>query len=73
MPLDSFFDYRKERIDWNIHFCLWPKKSVMSGKRIWFECGYRGVVMITGPGEPVFITRWLTKEEFLMSRLRGII
>jgi hypothetical protein len=29
--------------------------------------------MITGPGEPVFEYRWLSKEEFVVAGLKGIL
>lgn len=73
MPLDDFFTYRKESISWKYTRCWWPKKSSISKKPLWGKKAYKGVLMITGPGDPVFITHWLSKEEFLMSRLRGRI
>lgn len=71
MPLDGFFLYNIERINWKFTLCLWPRKSSMSNTSLWGKHAYKGVLMITGPGEPVFITHWITKEEFLMARLRG--
>lgn len=73
MPLDDFFSYRKERIDWQVKFCWWPRKCSISKKNLWGKIAYKGTLMITGPGDPVFIVHWLSKEEFLLSRIRGTI
>lgn len=66
---DPFWD----RATWKYKFAFFPKQCVISKKRIWFECAYKGTRMITGPGEPVFEYRWLTKEEFLIGRIKGIV
>jgi hypothetical protein len=29
--------------------------------------------MITGPGEPIFEYKWLTKEEYLLAAIKGKI
>jgi hypothetical protein len=73
MPIDDFFNYKKERVDWKYKLCLWPRKSSISRKILWGKRAYRGVLMITGPGDPVFITHWVSKEEFLLGRLRGTL
>jgi hypothetical protein len=73
MPLDDFFSYRKDRVYWKYTRCLWPRKSSISGKWIWWRHAYKGVLILHGPGDPVYITHWLTTDEFLLSRLRGTL
>lgn len=75
MPLDSLTDDRFKRwcLGWSKKFSLLPRRCFYSNKLIWFKFAYEGVAMITGPGEPVVITRWISKDEFLFAKLRGII
>ena len=73
MLLDNVFQYGVKRINWKYTFCLWPRKSSIGNKIIWGKHAYKGVLMIAGPGDPVFITYWITKEEFLIEKLRGRI
>jgi hypothetical protein len=61
------------RSTWEYKFVLWPKYCEISNRRIWLEYAYKGTRMIAGPGEPVFEYKWLTKEEFLLARLKGIL
>ena len=80
MPLDElvykplFFQrefYR--RAYWQLKFVWWPRRCDLSDKRIWLKRAYRGIRVITGPGEPVYEYRWLTKESFTVAALGGII
>jgi len=64
---DPFWD----RATWEYTFTLWPRTCEISNSRIWFKKAYKGTRMITGPGEPVFEYRWLTKESFVFRQLRG--
>lgn len=61
------------RATWYLKFAWWPKRCDRSGKRIWLTRAYYGVVMFTGPGSPVFEYRWLTRDEFIMGKLRGTL
>jgi hypothetical protein len=66
---DPFWD----RAFWKYIFVLWPRRSEITNKIIWFKKAYKGTRMIAGPGEPVFEYKWLTKEEFIILSLKGII
>lgn len=66
---DPFWD----RSTWQYKFALWPHKCSISGKHIWLEGAYKGTRIITGPGTPVIEYRWLSKESFIIARLKGII
>ncbi len=67
------YDHFWDRADWYYKFAWWPCRCEISKKRIWLKRAYKGIRMITGPGDPVFIIKWLTKEEFLFQRLKGNI
>ena len=80
MPLDELmyrplFSQREffRRAHWQLKFVLWPQHCDLSDKKIWLKRAYRGTVVITGPGEPVYECRWLTKESFTVAALGGII
>jgi len=66
---DPFWD----RASWQYKFAIFPKRCNISKKTIWFKYAYKGTRMITGPGEPIFEYRWLTKEEFVVARLKGVV
>jgi hypothetical protein len=70
---DEEYDLFRKDVEWELRFFLWPRKCYYSNQWIWLKTGYRGTRMITGPGDPVFLHRWLTKEEFLMGILKGKI
>lgn len=71
--MDETYDPFWDRATWQYKFALWPRKCDISNNRIWFKTAYKGTRMITGPGEPVFEYRWLSKEEFILGKLKGII
>jgi hypothetical protein len=80
MPLDTMghqplFSQREfyRRAYWELKFVLWPQRCDLSDKRIWMTRAYRGTRVITGPGDPVYEYRWLTKESFTVAALGGII
>ena len=69
----GIYDPFWNRAIWQYKFAIFPEQCNISKKTIWFKYAYKGTRIITGPGEPVFEYRWLTKEEFVVSRLRGVI
>ncbi|CAB4126004.1 hypothetical protein UFOVP181_234 [uncultured Caudovirales phage] len=68
---ETEFFYR--RATWEKTFVLWPRTCDQSGKRIWLEYAYKGTRMITGPGDPVFLFRWVNRKEYVFAQLKGII
>jgi hypothetical protein len=68
--LDDFF---YNRAVWYLKFAWLPTRCDLSNKLIWFKVAYKGTAMFTGPGNPVFDNRWVTKEDFLFARLKGKI
>lgn len=73
MPLDLFATYELHRFHWYEKFSLLPRYCSVTGKRIWFRKGMKGVRMITGPGDPVFIYKWIDKKQFLLEKLKGTV
>jgi hypothetical protein len=73
MPLDQSFNYYYHRFHWYEKFAWWPQKCMVTGKRIWFERAMKGVQLITGPGDPVIILKWMDKKQFLFEKLKGTI
>ncbi len=75
MPLDSLTDssFKRWCLGWQIKLSLIPRRCYYTNKIIWLEFAYVGTAMQTGPGEPVFITRWVSRNEFLIAKLKGII
>lgn len=59
------------RAQWNLRFCLIPRRCRVNKKSIWLRYAYRGVAMWTGPGEPAYEVHWVSKEEFLFGRIAG--
>lgn len=65
-------DYVKHsRFEWRERFIWWPKKSHVSGRRIWFKRAWYGTKLIAGPAgtTPVKIERWLTDDEYMWNQL----
>jgi hypothetical protein len=77
MPLDSLMwtdhTFKRRCIGWNLKFCILPKRCHYTGKYLWLTKAYRGVAMITGPGEPVFEYRWCERKEYLFLKIKGVI
>lgn len=73
MPLDNTFNYKLDQYHWYEKFAVFPKTCTVTGKQIWFRKGMKGVRMITGPGDPVFIYQWIDKKQFLLEKVKGTI
>lgn len=75
MPLDNLFDNQFKRwcLGWELKTSLYPRRCFYSNKLIWLEIAYKGTAMIPGPGEPVFIDRWISRNEFLIAKIKGLI
>ena len=55
----------------NLKWSLWPRRCHASGKLLWFTQSYRAMFVITGPGDPAIWTRWYSREEMLVLKLKG--
>jgi hypothetical protein len=54
-----------------LKFVWLPKQCGISGKSIWLTHAYKLTAMYTGPGEPVFETRWHDRHEHLVWKIKG--
>lgn len=64
----SGFDTRAK---WKLAFVWWPSRCDITDKRLWLCMAYRGTAMWTGPGDPVYETRWHEKNEHLIWEIKG--
>ena len=59
------------RAEWQLRRVTWPQRCEISGRRLWpGTWAYRGRAMYTGPGEPVFETRWHDCAEHIVWQLK---
>ena len=71
--MDRTHDPFLNRAKWNLAFAWVPHRCYISNKWVWFDLGYQGTAVWTGPGDPVTEIKWLTKEEYLIGLLKGKI
>ena len=77
MPLDNrmYVDHGDDifyrRAVWYKKFVWFPRRCVLSDELIWLTFAYKGTAMFTGPGDPIFERKWISKEHFLFARLAG--
>jgi hypothetical protein len=78
MPVDSIvwsYDndsvWRNHCLGWHKEFCFIPRRCYYSKKVLWLKNVYKGTAMWTGPGEPVFESRWCDTKEFLLQQIKG--
>ena len=71
MP-ENYSDKRfLERALINLKWCVWPRCCHVSGKLLWFTQAWHAIYVITGPGDPAIWTRWYSREEMLVLKLKG--
>jgi hypothetical protein len=53
-------------------YLWWPRRCDITGKRLWLTCAYRGIIIWTGPGNPIDIeeVRYYDTAEYLMQQLK---
>ena len=56
--------------DWSLKLCWRPQTCFLTGQQLWGQIAYHGVRLITGPGTPVKNHYWVSKNEFLLWRLK---
>jgi hypothetical protein len=62
--------FPRHKISTQLKFCLWPRRCYISGKRLWLKKAYKETAMWTGPGDPVYESRWYDRYEFIMLTLK---
>jgi hypothetical protein len=60
-----------KRAQYRLRFVWWPKRCNISGKWLWLCFAYQGEVRWTGPGEPVYETRYHSTVEHMIWLLKG--
>jgi len=50
---------------------LVPRRCHVSGKWMWLTHAYCADYIISGPGDPAIWTRWYSREEMLVLKLKG--
>ena len=53
-----------------LKFAWWPRRCYLTNKLVWLKFGYKMTRMITGPGEPIYQTRWHDKDEHIIWQLK---
>lgn len=56
---------------WEYKLCWLPRRCFLSGKKLWGKQAYVGVRYIHGPGKPIEDVYWISKEEFIIWKLKG--
>jgi len=53
------------RCTWRRKFTWLPHRSLASNRFIWCKPAWQGLEMLTGPGDTLVLTYWLTPEEYV--------
>ena len=68
-------EYSEERfLKWartDLKWSLWPRRCHSSSRWLWLTLAYRAQYIITGPGDPAVWTRWYSRTEMLVLKLKG--
>ena len=59
-----------ERADTELKWSIWPRRCRVSGCWIWLTRAYRVEFIIRGPGDPAIWTRWYSRPEMLLLKLK---
>jgi len=78
VPLDGNMGYQSHtfeeafllRARWTLKFAWWPKRCILSNRRIWLEHAYRGVAVWMGPGSDAVEINWAESTEYLIWSLK---
>lgn len=57
--------------NWKLTLCWRPQTCFLTGKQLWGKKAYRGLRLISGPGEPVEEWYWIDKKQFVLWSLKG--
>lgn len=73
MP-DQYDDRRFLSQGYNqLTWSLWPRRCHVSKKWLWLTLAYRAMYAISGPGDPAVWTRWYSRKEMLVLKLKGVV
>lgn len=66
---DAFWN----RAVWEYTFVLWPQRCEVTNRILFLEYAYKGTAVWTGPGTPAYEYKWLSKNEYLVAAIKGLI
>ena len=58
------------RAETELKWSLWPRRCHASGRWLWLTQAYCAMFIISGPGDPAIWTRWYSRPEMLMLKLK---
>ena len=64
---ERFLERARPELNWS----LWPRRCHSSGRHLWLTQAYRARYVIKGPGDDAVWTRWYSREEMLVLKLKG--
>ena len=64
---ERFLERARPELKWS----LWPRRCHSSGRHLWLTQAYRARYVIKGPGDDAVWTRWYSREEMLVLKLKG--
>jgi hypothetical protein len=68
---DEYDDQRfLQRAQTELTWSLWPRRCHVSGRWLCLTLAYYAEYIISGPGDPAVWTRWYSREEMLMLKLK---
>lgn len=69
---DSLGMWGLKRISkWELKFNFLPRRCRLSNKLLWLTYSYKGIYMLTGPGDTIFDKCYIEKSHFILWNLRG--
>jgi hypothetical protein len=63
----QFLSRAQTQLTWS----LVPRRCHVSGRWMWLTHAYCADYIISGPGDPAVWTRWYSREEMLVLKLKG--
>lgn len=71
MP-ENYTDERfLSRAETELKWSLWPRRCYVSHRWLWLTVAYCADYIICGPGDPAIWTRWYSRKEMLVLKLKG--
>jgi hypothetical protein len=63
---ETFLRRAETALTWS----LWPRRCHTSGRWLWLTPAYCAMFIISGPGDPAIWTRWYSRSEMLILKLK---
>ena len=68
-------DYDDQRFlsqnDTELKWVFWPRRCHVTRRWMWLTLAYCARYIIAGPGDPAIWTRWYSRKEMLLLKLKG--